>query len=355
MKVLFLTRYDRLGSSSRLRALQYLPLLRRQGIECQAVPLLGDDYVSDLYAGRAVNVGNVMLSYLRRVRHLLGCRRYDLLWIEKELFPWLPAISEALLDLRGPPYVVDYDDAFFHRYDMHHNPLVRKLLGRNIDRVMKHAALVIAGNDYLAERAVRAGARRVEVLPTVIDLERYPVVPLPARSGFTIGWIGSPSTSPCLLTIQQPLQELCRAQKSRLVLVGADGRGLSELDAEIRPWSEEREAEEIRTFDVGIMPLQDRPWERGKCGYKLIQYMACGLPVVASPVGVNSRIVTHGDNGFLAASAAEWLSALTRLRDDVTLRGKMGRAGRARVEESYCLQVTAPHLGRLLASAARQQ
>ena len=117
-------------------------------------------------------------------------------------------------------------------------------------------------------------------------------------------------------------------------------------------WSESSEVQAVQSFTVGVMPLQDDPWARGKCGYKLIQYMACGLPVVASPVGVNCEIVEHGLNGYLATSEAEWLSALSQLRSQPQLREEFGRTGRRKVESTYSLEVTGPRLAELLRSAA---
>jgi glycosyltransferase involved in cell wall biosynthesis len=122
--------------------------------------------------------------------------------------------------------------------------------------------------------------------------------------------------------------------------------------ATIRDWDEATETAEIGNFDVGIMPLPDNPWERGKCGFKLIQYMACGKPVVASPVGVNREIVVEGVNGFLASTQKEWVDALLRLKENPALRRTMGERGRRMVEERYCLQVTAPRLQRILLDAA---
>jgi glycosyltransferase involved in cell wall biosynthesis len=127
--------------------------------------------------------------------------------------------------------------------------------------------------------------------------------------------------------------------------------GLNKIATDIRPWTEDREVDDILDFDVGIMPLRDGLWELGKCGYKLIQYMACGRPVVASPIGVNRQIVEHGVNGYLAATADEWVIALRTLRDDQGLRDKLGRNGRKKVEGHYCLQVTAPRLAELLRTA----
>jgi glycosyltransferase involved in cell wall biosynthesis len=117
-------------------------------------------------------------------------------------------------------------------------------------------------------------------------------------------------------------------------------------------WSEQTEVQSIANFDIGIMPLLDEPFARGKCGYKLIQYMACGLPVVASPVGVNSQIVEHGVNGFLADTPEQWEHALQTLLTDASLRQRMGQAGRAKVEREFCIQVTGPRLAALLVAAA---
>ncbi len=351
MKVLLLSRYDRLGASSRVRTFQYIPRLKEHSIEIITAPLFTNDYLRHYYRTGKKDRVQVATAYLRRVVQLAGSRRYDLLWIEKELFPFLPAWGESLLHLLGKPYVVDYDDAVFHNYDLHPNPVVRSLLGCKIDTVMAGAALVVAGNDYLADRACRAGAKKVACLPSVIDLERYRVALPDADRPFTVGWIGSPSISHYLDVAGSALVEVCRQGTSRMVLVGAGRVALPGITLEQRTWSEETEVADIGTFDAGIMPLPDSAWERGKCGFKLIQYMACGIPVVASPVGVNREIVEHGVNGFLASTQKEWVRALTVLRDNPALRREMGQAGRAKVEREYCLQVTAPRMLRLLQEA----
>jgi len=210
--------------------------------------------------------------------------------------------------------------------------------------------MVTVGNDYLAERARRAGATRVEQLPTTVDLDRYQTAPESENTSYTIGWIGSPTTVGYLNLVQPALAEVSRNDGAQLVVVGGHRElALSGVPTVALPWSEESEVSDIQRFDVGIMPLRDSPWERGKCGYKLIQYMACGRPVVASPVGVNAQIVDHGVNGFLASTTDEWISALDRLRD-APLRQRMGRAGRTKVERAYALQVTAPRLASLLLS-----
>jgi len=156
--------------------------------------------------------------------------------------------------------------------------------------------------------------------------------------------------------IRDVISELNRESPVKLVLVGASHNQLfPDIPTEALPWSEELERTVNQKFDVGIMPLVDGPFERGKCGYKLIQYMAGGIPVIASPVGVNQQIVETGTNGFFASSATDWLSALRTLRDNPQLRKEMGQAGRLKAELVHNTQVTAPRLLELLMSAAKTQ
>lgn len=352
MRILLLSRYSRLGASSRVRSLQYLPFLAAKGWQVDVSPLFSDSYLQALYSGQPRGI-QVIAGYWRRIKALLRSRRYDLVWIEKEVFPFMPALAERLLLKVGVPYVVDYDDAWFHRYDKHSNRVIRSLLGRKIDTVMRYAALVVAGNEYLAERARMAGARRVEIVPTVVDLTRYEVVQSTGNHPLVVGWIGSPVTSRYLLSIGRVYESLAKEFDVRFVAVGASEGELQELPVEVLNWAEETEVQSIQAFDIGVMPLEDSPWERGKCGYKLIQYMACGLPVVASPVGVNGEIIQHGANGFLAHDLYEWEQTLRDLLNDHGLRQRMGDKGRERVEAWYSLQVQAPRLEALMHGVLR--
>jgi glycosyltransferase involved in cell wall biosynthesis len=354
IRILLLSRYSRLGASSRVRSYQYLPYLACHGMQVTVLPLFGDTYLQDLYAGQRKRLGAICRAYLRRLGQLLQSRRFDLLWIEYELFPWLPAWGEGLLATLRIPYMVDYDDAIFHRYDMHPHRLVRMLLRGKVDTVMRRAALVLVGNEYLAERARRAGAKRVECLPTVVDVERYDQALCLAQGLCTIGWIGSPITAPYLALVQAVLSEVCQQGNVRVVIVGAQHVPLAGVPVETRPWSEQTEVQEIQRFDVGIMPLPDEPWERGKCGYKLIQYMACSKPAVASPVGVNRHIIADGIDGFLAATPTQWVQTLRTLCKDGALRERIGKAARRKVAKEYSLQVMAPRLVSLLSSVVHE-
>ncbi len=351
MRVLLLSRYGRLGASSRLRSLQYLPYVEAKGWQVDISPLFSDHYIQALYSGRP-RLLTVLKGYWHRFNALLRLKSYDLIWIEYEIFPFMPALAERLLVKAGVPYIVDYDDALFHRYDKHRLWLVRTLLGRKIDTVMRQATLVVAGNEYLAERARLAGADRVEIIPTVVNLDRYSLLPRHASNTLVVGWIGSPSTSHYLLDLEPVFESLKKARFNvRFVAIGANQSDFSGNLIESWPWSEETEVQSIQKFDIGIMPLSDTPWERGKCGYKLIQYMACGLPVVASPVGVNHKIVKYGENGYLADTLDEWQSALGILLNNPVKGKQMGEKGRELVEAEYSLEVQAPRLKRLMQEA----
>jgi glycosyltransferase involved in cell wall biosynthesis len=350
MRILLLTRYMRTGASSRVRFYQYLPFLESRGVQVQVAPFFGDEYIQCLFSGKNIPPSMILKSYIKRIWSLVGASSFDLLWIEKELFPWLPALAEHILSGLHIPYVVDYDDAVFHRYDLHKNRLVRAFLGQKIDLIMREAALVIVGNEYIGQRAHRAGAKRIEYLPSVVDQHRW-LPKVPSNSGFRIGWVGSPISAPYLELVKRPLEILCQDPSTNVVLVGTgEVDYLPGIRKEVLPWSEVHETTLVRNFDVGIMPLVDGPFEQGKCGYKLIQYMACSLPVVASPVGINKQIIIDGVNGYLASSDDEWVSRLVELRGDIEARSRMGMASRKRLEERYSLNVTAPRLFELLQS-----
>lgn len=355
MKVLLLSRYGPQGASSRVRMYQFLPALEAAGIAVTAAPLIDDALLLRRYAAGRHAPRALLGPYFARLLAVLRSRAYDLLWIEYELFPWLPAALDLLVARGAPPYVVEYDDAVFHHYDSHASALVRTLLGRKHDRLMARAAAVIAGNPYLADRAERAGATRVVTLPSVVDTDVFVPAAGAADGPPVIGWIGSPTTAAYLREIGPVLAALTQSGATRVRLVGLEPDATLPFAYEARPWTREREVAEVQGFDIGVMPLPDDRWTRGKCGYKLVQYMACGKPVVASPVGVNATIVRDGIDGCLAADAAAWAAALDALVRDAARREAMGAAGRARAVEHWSARTVAPRLAEVLASSAREQ
>jgi glycosyltransferase involved in cell wall biosynthesis len=345
MRVMVLPRYSRMGASSRLRMLQYVDIWSQSDADCEIYPLLNDAYLKTIYANEKVSLISLARAYGRRLQVLRQVAQFDLVWLEKELFPNFPSWFEWWLSRSGVPYLVDYDDPIFHNYDVSVNPF-KRLLKSKIGNVMRYATLVVPGNTYLARHALDSGASQVEIFPTVVDLLHYPPPTVSTRNAscLTVGWIGSPSTVKFLRPLLPVMARLAEIFPLELTVIGGDLSNSRYDFIRCKTWHEHTEAEEISRFDIGIMPLPDEPWARGKNGGKLIQYMACGKPVVASPVGVNADIVQEGRNGYLASAEDAWFEALSNLLSNQELRRTMGAHGRTMVEEKYCLQVTAPRL-----------
>ncbi len=342
MKVLFFTRYSSLGASSRYRTYQYIPFLEEMGATCHISPLLSDSYLESLYNKNKFGVFKTLGLLVKRFFKLFSVKQYDLVVIEKELFPFLPSVFEFMLFILKIPFIVDYDDAIFHNYDMHKSVFIRVLLGNKIKKIMGWASAVMAGNSYLADYAKRSNDHVVEI-PTVINLQKYTLNDSQKRGPFTIGWMGSPTTSCYIRGILPALEQFSKDFPCLLKLVGFDEEILPPsitIPLKIVPWSEEDEIAQIQSFHVGVMPLDDSPWSQGKCGFKLIQYMACKLPVIASPVGANLKIIDNNVNGFLASDQEEWYQALSTFYTDRKLGEKMGETNRQKVEKVYSLQVT---------------
>ncbi len=340
--ILLLPRYTTLGPSSRLRMGQFVPLLEAAGARVTSSPFFDDAYLTGFFDGGRQSRTAALRGYARRLA-VLSRTRADLIWVERELFPFLPGPAERLPTLRGLRYVVDMDDAVFHRYDTHGSGLVRAVLGRKLVPLLRGAAVATMGNPYLVDYARRSGAPRVELIPTVVDPARYPVTALPVGDRLRIGWIGTPANARYLDIVVDALRMLGNDVPVTLVTIGAPTIEGLPVPQEEHPWHENSEGRLLATIDVGVMPLIDDPFERGKCGYKLIQYMAAARAVIASPVGVNSDIVTP-ETGLLATTADEWAAAIRTLATDRGRTAAMGRAGRERVERHYSRDVTGARL-----------
>ncbi len=315
MNLLAYTKYGDRAASARQRYLQFAGNLRAANITLQVVPLLDNSYLGATFSGLPASKMSLARSYAHRFGHMLrGCAA-DGVWLQYEFFPSLPAFFETLALPRGIPFVVDYDDAIFHQYDQHKSPIVRAMLGGKLKPLLR----------------------------------RYGPAPVPGTDGpITVGWIGSPSTWTFVKPLVPLLMEAAQRRNLAIRIVGAGPQADVPPRFEFLPWSETDEIALIQGMDIGIMPLPDEPWARGKSGYKLIQYMACGLPVIASPVGINSDIVGHGENGFVASTPQEWAAAIDVLAGDSRLRRAMGAAGRLKIERAYSLAVHGPRLAGML-------
>lgn len=354
MRVLSLTKYGRNAASTRQRVLQYIPELRAAGIDVDHHALLGSDYVASLSTGGRYSKAAIAASYARRLVELGSARGYDLIWVYAELFPYLPKTFERLAFLSGKPVLYDIDDAFFHQYDDNPRWLVRRLLGGKLDTLLEGAAACSCGNQYLRDYASRLCKNSV-IIPTIVDTSVYKPDRHENHDVPLIGWIGSPSSWCNVQPLLPLLQTIAETGRVRIRVIGAGVK--AERDRfpglEMVEWEEEGEVGEVQAMDIGIMPLLDRPFQRGKSGYKLIQYMACGIPTIASPVGVNSQIVRDGETGFLARDFEEWKSGLLRLIESPDLRRRMGTAGRERAQAEYSLAVQAPRLIELMVRAVQ--
>ncbi|MBI3091845.1 MAG: glycosyltransferase family 4 protein [Candidatus Tectomicrobia bacterium] len=280
-------------------------------------------------------------GWRQRRRCWADAAAFDVVLVQKKLLqPWeWRWLRQACRRL-----VFDFDDALAFHERSRAAPRL-SLRSWKFHAALRAADLVLAGNSYLAELAA-PWARRVVVLPTGVPVERYEPKP-PATTGaapgaslgLVLGWIGSRSTLGYLEALLPVLEELHRRRPEVRLKVVADAFPQSRsLPIEAVRWCEAQEAAQVASFDIGLMPLPDTPWTRGKCGLKLLQYLAAGVPVVASPVGVNKEIVRPGLNGYLAAQAREWLERLEELARQPALRARLGAWGRKDVEARFSLR-----------------
>lgn len=346
--------YGPKAASHRVRLAQFQPGLAAAGIQLQIQSLLDDAYLRKSFVGERPSWGRLLEAYARRIRALRRIDRNEVAIVYAELLPLLPFWFEQ--QLLRIPYILDIDDAFYLKYRSGRFGWMRPFLGGKIDRLMTGAAAIAAGNRHLADYA-RSFNARVTLLPSVVDTDVLRPAPPDSSSGsgsvFTVGWIGSPSTAPYLELLVEPLRQLAMESPVRLLVVGGRAPVIPGVEVIEQAWSLEQEPALIQQFDVGVMPLPDTPWTRGKCAYKLIQCMACALPVVASPVGANVDVVPP-DCGILAATPQQWFAAFRRLAADPCLRQSMGSAARRWVEASYSLQSSIPTLISIILCSARR-
>jgi glycosyltransferase involved in cell wall biosynthesis len=358
MRLLALSPVPAEGAGCRFRVLQYVPALERAGFSVTVAPFFDAAFFDLVYRPR--HYAQKLRAFIRqsaeRLRLLTTRDRYDAFFVYREAYPFGPALFEALLShSAGRPLIYDFDDAIFLSNTSEANRFAAALkYPRKVASIIRRSALVLAGNEYLAGYA-RGHNRNVAVLPTCVDTTVFAprTTPAPADATPVIGWIGTPSTAQYLKSLAAPLRRLAATDPFVLRLSGSVEPilidGVTTVD---EPWRVDREVSLFNTCDIGVYPLTDDEWARGKCGFKAIQFMACGVPVVAAAVGVNREIIRDGVNGFLASSDEEWTAKLKRLVADADLRRRIGEAGRRTIEERYSLAVNAPRLASLLSEVA---
>ncbi len=320
MKIIYFTKYTQAGPSSRYRSYQYFPFFEQAGISVSVHPFFDDAYISSLYTTGRRSVLGLIPRMIRRFFQVLLLKDYDVLVIEYELFPYTPLWVEKLALVGKKRIIFDYDDAIFHNYDRPGNTLVNWLCRDKIFKLVQKAAAVITGSPYLTEK-LAPFAKRVVEIPTSIPFKKYEDA-LPAESNsatvkkpFRIGWIGSKTTSPNILLVKPALLQLQKEFDIELVLIGFYKPLLPQLEGlryTALPWEEHTEISTMKTFDAGIMPLERNDFNNGKCGFKLIQYMACGLPTISTPLAANVKI-DHGAGNLFASTTEEWEACFRQL------------------------------------------
>ncbi|QDU43957.1 Glycosyl transferases group 1 [Symmachiella dynata] len=344
MRILFLTS-GREVPSSRFRVLQYVPYFEQRGHHCVVAPSRPPKYRGWPWLGNRLSefprAGARTLDLLRA-----AWSRFDVVVVERELFSSSITFFEKQFRRVAPAIVLDVDDGIFLSAPQKFQEL---------------AALcdtVVAGNRLIAAYSDKHNPRTV-LIPTSLDLSRYEYQPPMQRvdQPIVLGWTGTAGNYPQLGLITEALRKLSaeRGYELRIIAEREPPTELTSLDnikVRFQPWNAEREIEDLRAFDIGLMPLPDDEWARYKCGLKVLQYLALGIPAIASPVGVNSEILTHDENGLLADSTAAWIEAIERLADDIDLRRKLATAGRATVEASYSVEKNVTLWEEVLNSAA---
>jgi len=358
IRVLALSPIPEEGAGCRFRIAQFMPYLASVGIHVTLDSLFTPEFFRQVYkpghyARKAVTFAALSL---KRLDSLRDSSRYDLILVYREIFPIGPALIERLLTARRrPPVVFDFDDAIFLPSVSDANRLIAVFKQpQKVASIVRHSDHVITGNEFLADYARRFNSS-VTTIPTCVDTDRFvplsgasQMPPAPPREPI-VGWIGSPTTASYIRGLTNVLR---RVRERHPFVLRVSGAGvpltIPGIEIENRPWSLANEVELFNTCDIGVYPLDDDEWSKGKCGFKAIEFMACGVPVVASAVGVNRTIVQDGANGFLASTEDEWVEKLSRLLTDVELRRRFAAAGRRTIEDGYSLRVNAPALASTL-------
>jgi glycosyltransferase involved in cell wall biosynthesis len=355
MHILFITLGNELVASSRTRVFQYLPHLERCQLKYRIIrfntsfpywwaakaavarPVVR--YLTPLVSLLVLLLNPVIAGYAC-ARLLLAAGACDVVFIQKVA---LPAPVLSLLRRLGKPLVFDFDDAIYA--DDSYGE-------KRVKRMIADADLAVIENAETEDYVIRSGSKPLRITGP-IDCDRYHPVSKPDRGELLLCWIGSTSTTEYLRQIKAPLAALqAEYPHMRLRLIGASQIDLPGVNVERHPWRLDSEAMLLNECDIGLMPLPDTRWARGKGGYKLLQYMAAGIPSVCSPVGVNSEIVVDGRTGFHAVSDDDWFRALSSLIANKELRESMGRRARERVMAEYSFEAATPKLVRALERVA---
>jgi glycosyltransferase involved in cell wall biosynthesis len=336
----------------RYRIEQWAPFLHREDVHVTLSPFFSQRGMEVLYRPGHVPVKawETLQGYWRRLAEALRPTSADVIFVYREAAPLGPAWIEGLLALRRP-LVFDFDDAIYLADTSQANAWSRKLKSvSKVETICRVAHHVTVGNEFLAGYA-RDRAREVTVIPSTIDTDVYQIQPRVQNRVPVIGWTGSVTTVPYLMALAPALRRLREKREFELCVIGAN-IDIAGLAVRCLPWRAETEPYDLGALDVGLMPLFDDEWSRGKCGMKALQYMALGIPPVVSPVGVNATIIRDGVNGFYACTEAQWIDRIALLLENEALRRSLGQEARRTIEESYSARAHVPRVAKILIAAA---
>jgi glycosyltransferase involved in cell wall biosynthesis len=340
--------------SQRFRIEQWKAALEESRIRVRLAPFADGRLMSLLHQPGhiAQKIAGTIAGFVRQAGAVARAGQVDVILIHRTACLAGPALLERLLSLWRRPVLFDFDDAIYLRDASGANSLFDRLkFPGKTATLCRLSSVVVAGSEYLAAYARRHNPR-VVVVPTSIDTDLYVPLERERRSGpVTIGWTGSATSLAYLEMFAPVLRDLLRRRDVAIQVQSNRPPVLSGVPVIWRPWGSKTEVQEICRYDIGIKPMPDTPWSRGKCPMKELQYMALGIPAVCSAVGTSVEVIQDGENGFLAANEEQWLEHLIRLIDDPALRRKIGLAGRRTVEERYSTKVCASRFAEAVWSA----
>jgi glycosyltransferase involved in cell wall biosynthesis len=342
-KVLFIVPYPKNEApSQRFRVELYERILKENDIEYEIASFLDKQTWDILFRkGNLIkkSVG-IAKGYLRRIGHLFKAIRYDSVFIHREAAPLGPPVFEWLLaKLLRKRIIYDFDDAIWIPNVSNSNKLAGIFKSHwKVKYICKWAKVVTAGNQYLHNYASRYCSKTI-LLPTCVDTENIHNKKKTHHGGKpVVGWTGSHSTLFYLNSIVPLVMELQQDHDFTFLVIADKKPELALTDWKYLKWNEKSEAEDLLNMDIGIMPLKEDAWSEGKCGFKLIQYLSCGIPALADPVGVNRKIVQDGVNGFICKDEESWREKLTILIKNSELRADLGSRGRQCIIDNYSIQ-----------------
>jgi glycosyltransferase involved in cell wall biosynthesis len=357
MKVLFLTQTTEKGPATRYRASQYFEYLRKNGIQCTLSSGLPDFCYGFFYDSSSMIKKLLCLPIiiLRRAVDLFRVRNFDLIFIQREILPQCWPLFELLIFKLNRKVIFDFDDAIFLIPPQRKNIVYKLRCKSAVEKIVQNCRQVIAGNNFLADYARRFNPN-VEVIPTVVDTQKWKSQKTAKEKSVktVIGWIGSENTVFYLYRIRDVLKKISKEFDISLHLIGGKGFECGDIDVLHFEWDEKTEVELVSGFDIGIAPLNNDQWEKGKCGLKLIQYMACSVASVCSAVGVHKEIIQDGKNGFLAETEKQWYEKLKLLIENKKLRSELAARARMTVDQEYSLEANKTKMRDLIIKTAER-